>query len=357
MKKQNRDGPNSRAEAEKKRRSSLIKLGSVMILAFIVWVFSSIAWFSMNKDVTGSGMSISTTAGLFELKTSGSEGLYDDYITRIDNEYSDGSQTTPSSPKLILQLTNDNQMENLWKKNTPPSQGDLDDIKQIESTQYGLSPGDCGVLKFSIVPVYEDSESFNVLIKPVISCYKTEYYTANDTGHTPGHQKDSITAMDPSNTAEAAAIGFTNTHISMYYMADENNDDVDEMHLISDEGFVVNNITSETVVEIYWFWPKELINILNLDIEDMDSSGAAELRKELFASPDDYLEKINVSDDFSSIVISESGTESARNTKAQEIVNSPTTYSYYSNRYNNADQTIGDKVGYIMVEIIADQAD
>lgn len=302
-------------------------------------------------------MGVKSTAGLFELRTSGSAGLYDDYIARVDSEYSSGTETTPSSSKLILQLTNTHQMENLWKKNTLPTQDDLDNIKKIESTQYGLSPGDHGVLKFSIVPVREDSGSFSVLIKPVITCYKTEYYTTDDTGHTAGHQKDVINVMDPDDANEGAAIGFTKTHISMYYLADEDYDGVKEMHLISEDGFVVSGINDVTEVEIYWFWPEELSNILELDIEDMDTSGATELRKELFASPDSYLEKIIESDDFSSIEIAKSGVESARDTKAQEIIDSPTTYTFYSNRYNNADQTIGDKVGYIMVEIIADQAD
>ena len=163
--------------------------------------------------------------------------------------------------------------------------------------------------------------------------------------------------MDPDDAAEGVAIGFTNTHISMYYMADENGDNSDEMHLIQDDGFVVQNITTEKNVEIYWFWPEDLNGILAMDIEDMDASGKTELRKEFFAEPEKYLEKIIDSDDFSSIVIARTGTESARNTQALTILNSPNTYNFYSTRYNNADQTIGDKVGYIMVEIVAERAD
>ena len=337
------------------KKASLVKLGAMCVFLSVAVVFMTISWFTMSREVGGKGMQMKSSSGLFELRTSGSAGLYDNYITRIDDKYSSGTETTPSSSKLILRLTNENQMENLWKKDTPPTQDDLDKIKKLESTQYGLSPGDHGVLKFSIVPVQNDSESFDVLIKPVITCYKTEFYTTDDIGHTAGYQKDIIIAMDPENASEAAAIGFTDSHIRMYYKADENDDDVDEMHMIPDDGFEIKGIDSETEVEIYWFWPEELSNILNLDIEDMDESAAAELRKDFFAHPDSYLEKIKDNEDFSDIVIPESGTETARGAMALDIIDSPTSYNYYSNRYNNADQTIGDKVGYIMVEIIADK--
>ena len=95
-------------------------------------------------------------------------------------------------------------------------------------------------------------------------------------------------------------------------------------------------------------------DILELDIEDMDETGASELRRAFFASPDDYLEKVNDSDDFSDIVIAINGSEADREAQSQSILASPTTYNFYSNRYNNADQTIGDRVGYIMVEIVAE---
>lgn len=344
------------AETKRKHKKSLIKLTIMLILLAIIIAFSTIAWFTMNREVGSSGMGMKSQASLFEIKTSGSAGLYDNYIIRIDDKYSGENETTPSSSKLILRLTNENQIDNLWKKNTAPTQDDLDRIKKLESTEYGLSPGDHGVLKFSIVPTHEDSDNFSVSIKPIVSCYKTEYYTTEDTGHTVGYQKDVITAMDPDDPVEGAAIGFTNTHISMYYKADEDDDGEVEMHLIRDKGFVVSDINSEVDVEIYWFWPEELSGILDLDIEDMDLSGETELRKEFFAAPDEYLEKINNYEDFSNIAISKEGTESARNIQAQNILESPTTYNYYSNRYNNADQTIGDKVGYILVEIVADQS-
>lgn len=58
MNKQNNNEHQYSVEALKRRRASLFKIGSVMVLAFIVWVFSSIAWFTSNKDVTAGGAGV-----------------------------------------------------------------------------------------------------------------------------------------------------------------------------------------------------------------------------------------------------------------------------------------------------------
>lgn len=42
----------------KRRKASLIKLGIMLVFSVIVFVFSSVAWFSSNTDVTGSGMGV-----------------------------------------------------------------------------------------------------------------------------------------------------------------------------------------------------------------------------------------------------------------------------------------------------------
>lgn len=45
-------------ERKKRLRGTLIKFGSLAVFAFIVWAFATIAWFSSNKEVGSSGMSI-----------------------------------------------------------------------------------------------------------------------------------------------------------------------------------------------------------------------------------------------------------------------------------------------------------
>ena len=42
----------------KRRKASLIKLGIMLVFSVIVFIFSSVAWFSSNTDVTGNGMGV-----------------------------------------------------------------------------------------------------------------------------------------------------------------------------------------------------------------------------------------------------------------------------------------------------------
>ena len=45
-------------EKLKRQKASLVKLGIMLVFSVIVFIFSSIAWFSSNKEVDSSGMSI-----------------------------------------------------------------------------------------------------------------------------------------------------------------------------------------------------------------------------------------------------------------------------------------------------------
>ena len=344
MKKQNRDGPNSGGVALKKRRSSLIKLGSVMILAFIVWVFSSIAWFSMNKDISAGGIGVKTETSPFELRTSGSAGLYDSYITAIDSAYSTGSETGGNNgQKIIWKLTSQSRMENLWNGAGTPTAEEMRRIQKLESDDYGISPGDYGQLTFTIVP--KTSAGLTAKIKPKVTCYKTTY-------DSDGYQSGTLTEMDEDDDDDAEAMSFLSGHIQFYYKYDSDDDGVDEMHLITDT-FTAEDVTTDTDVTIYWVWPNRLNNILELNVEGLDSTANAELRKYFFTNPSIFLAKTS-SDSaavFNSITLGSNATNEQINAAVSSMTSPALTYSSWSGRYNSADQIIGDRVGYIMLEV------
>ena len=54
------------------RKKNLIRFGSLAVLAFVVWLFATIAWFASNKDVTASNMQIKTATMPFDIATRGS---------------------------------------------------------------------------------------------------------------------------------------------------------------------------------------------------------------------------------------------------------------------------------------------
>ena len=65
-----------RDEKKKKKIMLAIKFGTMMCLAGLIVLFATIAWFSVNKDVETSGMSIKAGYNGFELQVSGNMGKH-----------------------------------------------------------------------------------------------------------------------------------------------------------------------------------------------------------------------------------------------------------------------------------------
>ena len=346
------------AENVRKRKIALIKIAAIAVLFGMILLRASIAWFTMSTEVEGSNAQMTASDALFELKVIGSKGLYDRYITDVDSSYSDHIVTSNSTQKIMWRLTAepdeyDGNMDNLYSGTDTP---DLAEITKLDSSDYGLSPGKHGFLKFYIVPNTENRLSIE--INTILTCYKTEYYKDTDTEGEAGYQKDVFTKMLSSNSDDALALRYISSHILFFYLEDKDNDGTEEMHLIKNASFFRNGINAETEVTIYWVWPKTLNDIIDLSVTGLDSTGNLELREYFFAEPGRMLDNpLNV--DFSSITVAE--TDENRVSKITEIVNNlhkasnRTEYSNYGSMYNNADQIIGDKVGYIMFEIIADK--
>ena len=331
-------------ERKKRFKGTLIKFGSLAVFAFIIWIFATIAWFSLNRDVKSGGMGVKSSAALFELRTSGSVGLYDNYITNIDSEYSSGSETGGSNgQKIIWQLTSQSQIDNLWSGSGTPTANDMRRIQKLESDDYGLSPGDYGQLTFTIVP--KTIAGFTAKIRPKVTCYKTTY-------DLDGYQNGAVTEMDEDDDYDAEAIKFLSGHILFYYKYDSNDDGIKEMHLIRDT-FNVEDITSDEDVTIYWVWPNRLNNILELNVDGLDSTARTELRKYFFENPSIFLATISSDSStvFNSITLGSNATNEQITAAVSSMTSPASTYSSWSGRYNSADQIIGDRVGYIMLEV------
>lgn len=326
------------------RRNIIIKFVIMMVLGVTLFIIATIAWFAMNTDTDSSGMGVRTETSLFELRASGASGLYDSYITTIDSDYSTGSETGGNNgQKIIWQLTSQSQMENLWDGTGTPTAEDLRRIQKLESDAYGLSPGDYGQLTFTIVP--KTTTTFTAEIKPQVTCYKTTY-------DSDGYQSSTITEMDADDDDEAEAMKFLLSHIQFFYEYDSDEDGTEEMHLITDS-FTIENITTDTDVTIFWVWPNRLNNILDLTVEGLDSTANAELRKYFFKDPSIFLTTTS-SDSatvFDSITLGSNATDQQINAAVSSMTSPASVYSSWSGRYNSADQIIGDRVGYIMLEV------
>ena len=131
--KQNKNERSDSQEALKRRRASLFKIGAVMILAFIVWVFSSIAWFSMNKENSASGMGVKTGGMPYTIQT------------RSESSYYKGKWDKIGSDAMEWQVSSGKNFDNHGS--------DLD----VDEDEPGLEPGDSGMLEFRVQPNAADS--------------------------------------------------------------------------------------------------------------------------------------------------------------------------------------------------------
>ena len=347
-------GKNEKDEEKKSREALLLErkkviYNLVLLLAasFVVLIgVLTMAWFASNNTVNGTTMSVTVQGADFEIRTSGSEGIYDSYILDVDSDYIRAVSTSETAQKIVWQLTSTSNMENLWDGDNPISAAELRRIQRIESESYGLSPGDHGQLTFTVVP--KSGSEISVSIQPVLSCYKTSYDDE-------GYQNTGIEPMTVTVDAEREAINLLSGHILLFRKYDSDDDKIEEMHLIT-QPFTLDDISSDTDVTLYWVWPKRLNNILELSVDGLDNVGCLELREYFFKRPEIFLAKYHSdgSDVFDGITLI-NPTEQQIAEMVTAMTTASATYNGWSARYNNADQIIGDRVGYVMLEVLVNK--
>lgn len=178
-----------------------------------------------------------------------------------------------------------------------------------------------------------------------VSFYKTAYDAE-------GYQTDTFTLMSADNADDVEPLKYATSHIQFFYKDDNN-----VQRRITDDGFTVSLGTTEKEVTIYWVWPEKLSNIFDGTIEGLESPGNAqtEMKNYMFANPGEFLSGLSASElSYMTVAEDAENRDTLIATKIAAIKSDTRTYSSYSNKYNNADQSIADGVGYVMVEVIAD---
>ena len=330
---------------------SLIKMSIPLVLCTVVFCLASVAWFAMNNKVQSMGTQLGAMDTPFELKTSGGAGLYDDYFLLFDTEYRIKEQTDGSNQKIIWQLSAQSHMDNYWTEDGTPTKDDLDQIKSIESSAYGLSPGDYGQIKFTIVPK-NNSNTFSVRVYPETTCFKVGYYSVDnpEQGQIAGYQDDTFVKMDISEESDKEALKLLSGHLLFFYEVDTDGDGVKERQLIKEDGIHIENISEETEVVIYWVWPESLSGIIDENVDGLDAAGAYSLKHYFFEHPDLFLKK-DENDDFTDITIEAEATAEEVDEKSEKITMDKLSYARYRMMYNEADQIIGTNVGYVFLEM------
>jgi hypothetical protein len=398
-------------EQLRKRRASLIKIGVVMILAFIVWVFSSVAWFTMNKDVGGSGMGVKVESGLYELRFRGdnigaqsytpsgspvngvtpytSTDIYGKITPTTDYAYnlSDGTmqniegttyyETDGGHTKVVLRLDMD-QLDNNY------SGSDY----LAPDKEKGLSPGSEGIIQFWVVPkksgtltakfsldingytaVQSDSAPFDVSSATPIPASQVPLSNEPTDAELEAYEK---------TAAEIQAMEYLRAHILFFkgeyinngteeepeyawVYTDFMNDDLNDSQSAGFYTFTFENaIQSEPIeVRIRWVWSntfKQMVlpsNDVNAPAVTNDNIIRASIQNYAYEHYDNIFKDIDLATIQNKMMKKKDGSTTEYEFDATNL-NNGTNLDDLSRGYNRADSEVGKRVRYMLLVLGAE---
>lgn len=363
----------------RKRRNSLIKIGVVMMLAFIVWVFSSIAWFSMNRETSTSGMGVKTAGMPFEIAAYGTEGVRNESaIISMAPEYQPGTSTTLSGTSYYA------------------TGAGTDAIRlQYSTGESEVGPGGIGVLDLYLISKVDGSLAVDIELN--VKAYATvdkydldandQKIQATDENEDPIFEEDGTTPVYRTTPTIVAVsdVNTTDYNISNSYLTTlQSAENYIKGHVMffKNEGQIVTTGEpgEETVVEdssyyytdplinrhyewstnstevdevyhipIYWMWPNTLGQIL-LDGKYNMRSGIPLVKDANNAT--EKTEMATYLKNNKSIVFT-----NAADIDNSVIINHPTqaNFDLMSSGYNAADFAIGSNIDYFLIEVKVSQ--
>ena len=359
------------AEKKKNQKKSLIKLGTMGVITLILFIFSSIAWFTMNKDVGMSGMSITTSGMPFEIEVRGQYienesdfGVVNDYISGTygsDAVYENGEQPDENYQYFRATALKD---KIIWRKETQDeAHGHYTD---------GLEPNSCGELKFWVVAkqagFHDPTFVFDIKGYHAVTHSETQNGVSVEIVDDVYEINDSLgnyVTEDPTLTSSMVqkkkeALSYIQGHILFFRNKDENG--YYSGFLGTDRSFKLSDVYTEEngtyftlgekkIVTVYWKWA----NTFEQMIYDSSYSSYSPILRN--ASSADrtalysYMQPSNNSMFF--------GLTNSEITSDLSIVQTngegfSAAVTQLSNAYNDADQEIGDKVDYILIEMTID---
>ena len=226
-------------EENQKRKRSLIKLGIMTLLSVIIFVFTTIAWFSMNVEVGTSGMQMSVGYNGFELKVASGTVAYSELY-----------------PFLNEEMRGNTDLE------TNTSEGGETIRWRISGSSDTLRPGSQGVLEFWIISTGADVSSLNYNLD--IQCY-----TAVEGSGSTVIGLSEITETSGHTANEKNGANYLKSHLMFFegrtgeteatYQYSGFIDNIDSFRLTPT---LVEGKTNEYYAKIYWVWPNTIGQIL-----------------------------------------------------------------------------------------------
>jgi hypothetical protein len=349
------------AEKKKNQKKSLIKMGAMGILTLILLIFSSLSWFTMNRDVSGSGMGIKSAGSPFELAVTGdNEGAksyiqtgkgdaatYDEGTLLNDME---GGIEVPNGTSGSYSYIDDTE-NRTTSTGSFYTTGNADTIKWRLSSEYdatddGVGPASCGEFTFYVIPKRTGSLE-------VTFSLKLDGYSADVKENDNETFNVSSLSLIESNDVAYESVTYLNSHILFFTGRTGSGTSANPYiytGLVDKDEFSMtfSNCTEDVLepVTLYWVWANTFADMTciaqNTSLAT-DSVTISDLRDYVLSDPVSVLKGIGSEEAVGYMTASEEFDESTAE-------NNITALSY---GYNKADQSIGSNIAYFLLVLNA----
>lgn len=288
-------------ERKKMQKAALIKIGAMLVLSVILFIFSSIAWFTNNKEVSESGLQMTAGGIPFTIEFPGEdEGYWIDQYHNLSNQTG------------IWLVDDDKNMDN--------GSGTTEE-------KLGLEPGDSGTLEFRISPNETDTITVDI-------CFTMRGIVK---------QHDQNNSQQLTEISDTELMGFVASHIMLFTGIDSNGkytgliqNSSDLKRYLRNKTYSVNDSEEDDdyYTTLYWVWPLHLSNLISTQSDDLiyASSERSTVIQYMVAHKNGFFKDITTEDSVLSADL-----------------NSMEHYGSYSIMFDKADLDIGKRVQYVIL--------
>jgi len=354
-------------DKRKMRRNALIKMAAMALFVVVVLVFNSIAWFTMNRNVSNAGMGVQVADYPLVIEVRGSNAENKSLFTKANEAlfgsggaaYQEGEQ--PDDTLQFFQATASKD-KIIWEKTgNTAADGHYAD---------GLEPDACGKLTFWVVA--KEAGTFDPEFQFQIKGFHAVTHDVKEGANTvtivdnlfeinedlSDHSDVDATLTAALEAEKIQALGYVRGHILFFKARDDDGYysgflGTDRSFRLSDyypdEGGTTFTKGEKKEITVYWKWA----NTLEQMIYDSSQSNYSPILKD--ASSTDrtalytYFSPANNSmfDGLTTAEISGYLSDLQGNNETAKSL----ARSKLSAAYNDADQEIGDMVNYILIEM------
>lgn len=315
-------------------------VSGLFVIAVVVIIFASLAWFASNNRVNAATSTISAKAARFSI-----EGVSGD--SAADVGYYERSSTASESKPKTLQSTDSMKVSASFNLNN--------------YNGGSLRPGSSGELQITVTPVAKNVGTINISLERIVEKRSADSSSTSDSGDASA----SPTASELEDLFRGHIV-FFKTYANGYYadpvLDDALNIDPSEFYAKDADGNAISSETTEPVtITLYWVWPSQfssfvLTGKINYNPNLFESTGSV--------GYSDVLASINASRENSAADGSKAqyyrdedgGTANIAGLPAVSSDMSAANLQACAEAYNHADEVLGTYAAFLQIRFTAEEA-